>query len=640
MSPLKKSEELVSEITSEDPPSEEVQVDARFRGKTEAVKSALRSYAEDPQREMEEVEKGHEEFDEKITSLLGDPKCFVIIERTEPVKFRGVFTGGEVDRMKCPLSIHDIRERIAENHGGKKYRISIHPATPTGEMKTLTAFPLEMAGEENPTLDQEEFEVPHPRGRRGFQLSESEEGWADNLDPTAVESSDPAVILSNHYRSQAKLAGEKMRMKSLQKSVQELDSEGEEDNSASEVRDLRAQMEISDRDRRLDERFSSLEGKLSNSGSNDLTVALLKMMENGNQVQAQMRMEMMQQQNSLLTTFMEMNKKTGPEEGFDSQLDRMVKMKTAMEGKGTSKIEDIMFDLLSDKLTGKPSDEDPVSVAVKEGIEALKPVLLELVSKKPAIANSPAVPLSQEEARKAYEEAGRKAAQEIAQRLRKQQELQALQNASNRKMDPAPTPPSPVVNPNPPAPIPLPPNPPAQTSPSQGFLEDIPPGPQEPGYDRNNAINFVLAAIIQEIDSGDWKNESGSYVIGDFLDRLDHQLLLTLSQCRTGEDLEHLIGPYSNPDLLKRVKDEGAANRAIGAWLEQVLITVKKEVIQGEQRAQSLFEQENPPLVSPPINSSVAGEVPPNGANPVGPVQNEVPQKNLIADEDNPVESL
>jgi len=655
MSPLKKSEELATEIITEteNNPPEDVQVDARFRGKTEAVKSALRSYAETLPEDLEAAQKSFDDLDEKITTLLADPKCFIIIERTEPVKYRGVHTGGEVDRMKCPLSIQDIRERITENHGGKKYRISIHPATPTGEMKTLTAFPLEIAGEDIPLLLEDETNPQIP-GRRGFRFQEQEDPWADSLDPTAVESADPAVILTNHYRSQAKLAGEKMRMKSLQKSVQELEGESGEENSSSEVRDLRSQMEIADRDRRLDERFSSLEGKLSNTGSNDMTVALLKMMENSNQVQAQMRMEMMQQQNSLLTTFMEMNKKTGPEEGFDSQLDRMVKMKSAMEGKGNGKIEEIMFDLLSDKLMGKPSEEDPVSVAVKEGIEALKPVLMELVKKKPALLNTPAVPLSQEEARAAYEGAGRKAAQEIADRLRKQQENMALQNASNRQLDPPSVAPSHLVDPNSPAPSPILKNPAPSPSLSPDYLDDIPPGPHEEGYNRNDGVNFVLSAILQEIDSGDWKSEKGSYVIGDFLDRLDTGLLHSLSLISTGEELDILIRPYAHADLLRRVKDHGSANRAISAWLEQVLVTVKNEVIRGEQQAKSTSTPGGYPThVAPPVIPSVADPTPaivpiptvlnPTPHNIVDPVVQDrdgLVEKNLLDDEENPVRSL
>ncbi len=646
MAPLKsKNEELNTEIFSDPVETEEdVQVDARFRGKTDAVKTALRSYAEAPEESETQPEAEiNQELDNKLSALLSDPKCFIIIERTQPVRFRGVHTAVEVDRMKCPITLSDIKERIQENHGGKKYRISIHPNSPTGEMRTLSAFPLEIPGEE-PFLDES---APLPGGSRMGPRFSEEYGtsWADSLDPTAIDSEDPATILSQHYKGQAKTLADKIRVKTLKRSVRELDEE-DEGGSTDEMQTLRNQMELSERDRRMDDRFSTLEEKLSGSNSsNEMLLAMMKMQEASNQANNQMRNELQQQNMQFITTMMEMNRSKGPEETFDSSLERMVKMKEAMEGK-SNKIEGIMFDLLSDKLNGGSSDEDPVTVAVKEGLSALKPVLMELVSKKPGV--SQAMPLSKEEATRAYQEEGRKAAQEIAQRMIEKQKAMALAN-------PTP-PPSSVASPAP-SPVPMVAQPPMQGQEYQiNPLDEVPPGPNEDGYTRENGINFVLSAILQEIKSGDWKSEEGSVVIGDFLDRLDRGLLLGLTQVTTGEQLDHLIKPFANPNLVSQVKQKGEENRAISAWLEHVLVSVKNEVIRAEEAFSaskvaapgSTDNTPSPTHVDPPafvspeptvLNPATNNIVSPSESGRAGET-GAYKERHLLEDEENPIGTL
>jgi len=433
------------------------------------------------------------------------------------------------------------------------------------------------------------------------------------MDPTALDSGDPAIMLTNHYQGQEKMLAAKMRMRAQEKNLESLKTEGDREGSE-EVRQLRTRLEFQERDRTLDDRFSQLEEKLSHNGSgSDMTAALLKMMENSNQAQAQMRLEMMQQQNSMLTTFMELNRKSGPEESFDSSLDRMIKMKGAMEGK-SNKFEGILMDMLSDKINGGASDDDPVSVAVKEGIEALKPVLMELVSKKPAVAQATGAPISKEEAKKAYEEAGRKAAAEIAQRMRVQHETLAHQNAQAVAQGANPSPLPPVqVAPAPPPP-PVTPHPEYRVDPQV----EVPPGPRDPGYDRSEAINFVLSAILDDLDSGEWKNPNESVVVGDFLDRLDPELLHHFSGIRTGEDLDALIRPFADPILVQDVKDRGKVDKAIAIWLERVLVTVKGDVVEREKAAlppQGVPDTPTRPVgtpnrVPPPVMPSVMENAP------------------------------
>ena len=187
-------------------------------------------------------------------------------------------------------------------------------------------------------------------------------------------------------------------------------------------------------------------------------------------------------------------------------------------------------------------------------------------------------------------------------------------------------------------------------------LDEVPPGPNEDGYTRENGINFVLSAILQEIKSGDWKSEEGSVVIGDFLDRLDRGLLLGLTQVTTGEQLDHLIKPFANPNLVSQVKQKGEENRAISAWLEHVLVSVKNEVIRAEEafsaskvaapgstdNTPSPTHVDPPAFVSPeptvlnPATNNIASPSESGRAGETGAYK----ERHLLEDEENPIGTL
>jgi hypothetical protein len=141
----------------------------------------------------------------------------------------------------------------------------------------------------------------------------------------------------------------------------------------------------------------------------------------------------------------------------------------------------------------------------------------------------------------------------------------------------------------------------------------IPPSPTEPGYDRKAAVNFVIDAIIEDIESGAWRNEEDSYVIGDFLDRLDPEILHDFTNVHNGEELNTLVGPYAEKKKLDFIVSRGKQNKQIEGWIEHILITVKNYVLRGESGipAQASeapprdLHQEIPTPLSPPVNPSL-----------------------------------
>jgi hypothetical protein len=629
---LKKDEFSEIIVDTEAEPAPEVEIDARVKGKQEAVKKAMRSLAQEPegaggslQTSEDRAETFQEEIDERLMQHLANPKCKVVVKRTDPVSFQGFDCEGEVFQMECPVSLADIKSRIMRDHGGSKYRVSVHPNTPTGSMRTLSAFPLEVPGDVPPILAEMEdpTEMPQAGRRRGQFRFPQESEWADSLDPHAIDSGDPAVMISNIYRTQAKNMSDKLRLQQLKKSVKDLQLEDDEENGPRDnphLLELRNELAETRLEQKLEAKLSSLESKLSSGqNGNEMMIAMMKMQEAANQANNQMRNDMAQQQMAFITSMMEINRKPGAEETFDGQMDRMVKMKEMMEGKGTKRVEDIMYDLLSDKLNGGTSDEDPVTVALKEGMAAIKPVLLELVSKNKPPTDS----LTKDEARVAYEEAGRKEASKLVNRLQTQERqnqqahLQAAQvQAARSNMVRDPHQPAPIRQP---VPV-VPPTPVPVEAPPHNLSEElpIPPSPTEPGYDRKAAVNFVIDAIIDDIQTGAWRNEEDSYVIGDFLDRLDPEILHDFTNVHNGEELNTLVEPYAEKKKLDFIVDRGKDNKQIEGWIEHILVTVKNYVLRGESgpypgtapgAPPQVIRMDNPTHVTPPVIPSMTDPI-------------------------------
>jgi hypothetical protein len=610
--PLKPDEEM--------PVTPDVDVEARFRGKGAAVKQSMKAWG---------GATGEDDTDDELISLLQSPKNMVIVKRTFPTSFNGKKSTGEVQRYDCPISVDDIRENVFENYGGKKFRISIHPSTPTGEMRTLHAFNIENPDEDAPFIEGsngEEGNVMSMFGDSNMSMNA--------LDPYAVPSNDPASVAEQAYRRRAKIAGEKLRMKELEKSVKELEDDGETPNA--QVEFLQRKLEETERKREMDDKFSALEAKMGGQNSGDtMVIAMMKMMESSNAQQAQARLDQMQQQQQFFQMIVGLQKSNSPDGSFDTQLDRMVKMQGAMGGK-SNKIEEIMIDMLYDKVSGgKPEEDDPIKYAIKEVV----PVLKEAFSKSAPAAES----LSPEEAKVAYQEAGRKAAVEIAQKMQYQEQhkqqqqqrqahlqaqthLQSQMKLAGQQQNeagvvdegvvanppsgyPQPqhdfptdqgggmvTPPSvPTPSPTPDLTQPLP-NPPVVEESTELPNPEFPPGPLDPAYDRTKAVGFVIDSIIHEIESGDYLKEDengGSIVIGDFLEWLDGGLLTQLMGVMSIDDLSKLIQPYASKEKVDKIVSAGQANPKIGEWLTGVILTVKAEFSEMKARISGVSENGN-----------------------------------------------
>lgn len=565
----KKQEEVIesegSVMTQE--VQKEAEVDARFRGSEAAVKKAMARYSdesEDQEKEATSIDEGGE----KILADLANPSNKVIIKRTFPPEFNGRNCRGEVATLECPLSMDDIREEILLRHGGARYRISVHPNTPNGELRVLSAYTFSNPDTDVPLLHQ-------------TREDEDEELWMPPVDPTMIPNNNPSDVLEESYRKRTRVATVKAQAKEAEKALSEL--EGDDDSPPTEeIFSLRAQLQDMERRREYDQKFTAIQTQMAKGGdSSQLTIAVLQMMQSANQQQAQMRSEMMGQQTAFMQSMMDQNK-------------------NKEESSLSSKLNGLMFDLLSDKLfsgSSNNNEDDPLKYAIKELVPAVKEIAGNALN--PPQSPQPGVVISPEDSQKAYDLAARKAAEDVTKNLRavierkqaealsaqqqylKDQETSRLTSVSSSSLPPisgnarsgeggleaAPQPP--VEN----------------LSPSERSNMNVPPTPDEEGYDRSVAVNFVLDSLITDIKN---KCPRESYIIDDFLLQLDEELLDQFADISSGDELQTLIKPYANEEKLSYIKRRGEEERVVRTWLTNVVTTVQNAYVQ--EKAQTGYE--------------------------------------------------
>jgi hypothetical protein len=386
-----------------------------------------------------------------------------------------------------------------------------------------------------------------------------------------VDSTDAMDVLEQTYERKARVTNKKIKAKEMDNALKELESGEGKESSLGEVHRLQRQVDDLSRRREFDSKFNDLESKLVQQKGNapDMMMTVLQMMENNNQQQNQLRLDMMNQQNQM---YQSMFKQTQNKE----------------EASISSKLNTLMFDLLSDKLFGGKSteEEDPLKFAVKEILPAAKELMGNVLKKSDV---SKGVPMSDSETQKAYEQAKQEAVVEVTNRVRAgmiQQQL-ALQQQAQQQTSPVLPSGTPTmanagdgIQPSQPnESVPHSPTPtgiasPAQAAPKEVSIprEGAPPVPGHEGYDRTVAVNFVLDSLISDIKEG---CPDESYVIDDFLEQLDEEILNKFIDINSAEDLHELIEPYSEKEKVDFIKARGAENRKIRSWLTRIVTTVQ-----------------------------------------------------------------
>lgn len=604
--PRKKQDEEGGEQAQE--PGKGAKMDVRVQGTPEQTRAAIETLTEPesaPGQPPESDEEAREEQsreerdrDRKIEKLLADPKNIVVVRRVIPRKWNGVECAGEVTRYECPASIDDIAREVFGRFGGRKFKLGIHAASSAGTGRMIDAVVIENPETDEPLNDGERYErydptavpVGDPRARQ----------FGINFDPTAMESTDPMVVTEEALKQQAKMLKQRLTVHQLRQSMADLQQDidgngrgrarGDEEGKA-EIAALQNQIAESQLRAQFTEKIGEVNRAVEKMAESlaapkeDKTLPLFMQMISTAQQQAQQQFAtmvglMMQQaqksQETMTALVTEMVKRPNPEEKFDTMLERLGQMKAVLGGDAdkSKRIEDLMYDLALDRIGGGagPGDEgDVLKLAIKELAPILKNIVESKTAEKPGIGR--------EERQALYQAAAREVAGELVARQR----LAQAQAQAQLPMVQHPQPPPPVPPPPPPpVPVPTPPppvNPQPQES-EQGEEEevDVPPGPQSPAYDRKTNVNFILDAVIGEVeDRVPFDNPDESFVVGDCLDLLDEELLTSLLRVTDGSGLEVWLALHGDAQKIAAIKKAGDAYPVVRSWLTRIVVTVQGE---------------------------------------------------------------
>ncbi|MGH9392336.1 MAG: hypothetical protein ACRD1Z_22250, partial [Vicinamibacteria bacterium] len=248
----------------QEPPA---RMDVKISGTPSAVQAAAKKVSGQSGKRPAPAEEPPEE--DENAPLLADPKNMVIVTRQLPrvwelpsgQKVRCAF---KVDRYGCPMRREEIEEDVFDRFGGKKYNVTIHPNTTTGENTILGAFTIE-----HPNPDEPPY-IEDPEGDAAA-AAEAASRIPGGTDPTLRETDSLANMKASLERrlDRARIMKEVREMEKLAKEAErELDGDGKPsapsapagpDPRDREIAELRARLEKKE----IDDRFVALQTQIA-----------------------------------------------------------------------------------------------------------------------------------------------------------------------------------------------------------------------------------------------------------------------------------------------------------------------------------------------------------------------------------------
>jgi hypothetical protein len=614
--------------TSEEPAKVKYQVE----GSPRAVEAAARKLANNPPQRpaaAPEVDKDLPPED-PVTALLSDGKNMVIVTRQTPRSIRNgrgekfVTNSRLPGKYTCPTSVAAIEDQVFGEHGGQRYKCTIHPDTSNGENQILGHFTIEHP---DPGVG------PFIEGVTDVEEEQEETQIPTHGDPTLRET-DTLVEVREQLKRQLERANtmkEIQETKRLIKSIQdEIDGKTAAAASAIDPRDAEiARLRAENAEKKTNDRFDKLENAIASLAT---AIATKPAAPAGPDPLMTFMVERMKSDDTRFTALMTAltaKQHTPPPPAtppvtLESTLDTITKVKNLVSPKGDSAMADLQSQLLQsaiDRLNGggddaAPAEEDEQDV-VKYGIKQLTPVLKTWVEKtmEKETAAAGGEGISKERVKEIYAEAAQKAARDLAEKW--QREGLVVVTGADGKPSALPAPKKGAT---------VPPRhagskviaermtaegrvktvqveradlKPAKESNSnkeggdvkfaefEGLGEggtklkvELPPVPGDMKYDRKRSVNFVLDAIRSEIRMGVPEKKEGdvtaeSYVPSDALEYLDDEILAQIADVDSGETLEKVVGPWSDPARIAEIRDAGKKDESTASWLRRIFLTIR-----------------------------------------------------------------
>lgn len=454
--------ETETAIATEEP----AQVQLTIKGSDKSARAAAKRFGEGAGPKLPPVVStpGNEpeEPQDPIAGLLSDGKNMVIVTRQKPRIIKApdgsdFATNFKIPgRYSCPTSKSEIEELVFNQHGGQKYKCTIHPDTTDGENKILGHFTIEHSDPKCPPfIDGITVNVEEPEPEREIP---------SGTDPTQRET-DPLAQMRAALQRRLERVQMKKEIEELESQINELEGKKKESTmtvpagESEEVRKLReenARLAAQLAEKKVNDRFDSLENKIAGLADAVKSAAMTKpaASEETSIVKAMMasqeKMFTQSQQHSkdMLALIQEKGKPATSAEGdLDKFLDRVTKLQAVTgtapgkTGSGRlSALEEKLIDMSFDRLTGGEGgggdDDDgldPFESAVKLAIKEFAPIAKTYVDKKMEHENqaSGGQPVPKEVIQKIQVEAAQAAARKVQEDLA-QQGYQLAQAADGR----------------------------------------------------------------------------------------------------------------------------------------------------------------------------------------------------------------
>jgi hypothetical protein len=638
---LAEETEAQTALATEEEPA---QVQLTIKGSDKSAREAAKRFGGEPpaRPQAPQVETPADDPEDPpedpIAALLSDGRNMVVVTRQTPRNIRGprgekIATNVRLPgRYTCPTTIAAIAEQVFDEHWGSTYKCTIHPDTSTGENKILGHFTIE-----HPDPEQ----VPYVEGVTDVTETPPEDDIPTEGDPTLRET-DTLAQLKIQLQRRLERANMTREIKELERQVKELENEdkpkapqGEND----EVRRLREENERYRREaeaKKNDDRFMEMQRSISDLAKSVAALAAAPQRGGGEETsvvkamlasQEKMFSQSQQHSKEMLDVVKSMSKPTGTavsaEDNFDKMLERLSKMKSAFGSKDSrvSQLEDRLIEASIERMMGGGDDDSPPAEeedAWKYALKQMTPVIKAYVEKKVDNRGDDAPPVSKEELKKAYEEAGAKAAKEVAEKWQREGLVVRIDPKTGQPAGlPAPNaralPPrqphkQPVERITPegktktihvqPTDLSGKPKPKSEAAPAEApekkgetvakFTEmpglgpngetlkvELPSAPGDMKYDRTKSLNFVLDSIRSEIRQEiPTKNSDETVVPADALELLDEEVLDMISNVDSGEALEKVIGPFCDATKLTEIKEAGRIETN-ASWLRRVFLTIR-----------------------------------------------------------------
>lgn len=396
-------------LPEESSPEAPAQVQLTIKGSDKSARAAAKRFGGEGARPVAPiVSNTGEGADDPVSALLSDGKNMVLITRQKPRTIQGPDGREHAVNIRipgaytCPTSKSEIEELVFQQHGGSKYKCTIHPDTTDGANKILGHFTIEHPDSKCPPfIDGVTINLPEPEPEAP-QIPTSG-------DPTLRETDGLAKLRADAERRLDR-ARVRKEMKELEMEANRIEQEIDGVNTkptapalpvgeSEEVRKLReenAKLTAQLTEKKVNDRFDKLENSIA-----DLTNALkngagAKPAANAEESFMMTMLKQTQQHSKDMMTLMQGQQKpvTSPDGDMDKMLDRLGKLQaltTGAPGKGTrglSQLEEKLIDMSFDRLTngggGGDDDEDidDVEGAVKLAIKQFAPIAKTYVEKK------------------------------------------------------------------------------------------------------------------------------------------------------------------------------------------------------------------------------------------------------------------